>query len=263
MNIFLHEIKAYRKTTIIWIISITAIFFMFMSIFPNFKEGAEEFEKLLAGYDANFLKAVGFPEDIFSVLSFYSYIFIYVSICGAIQAMNLGLSVISKEIRNKTADFLITKPVSRFKIVTSKILAPIILLGFTNLMLLGVSLLMIKYTGEQYEFETFLKVFSILPFLQLIFFTLGFVIATIVTKIKNVVTLSLGITFSLYVLGMIESISGQEKMRYFIPFKYLNAQYIIINGEYESKFLILGIVMSLVFLLSSYIIYIKKDIHSV
>ena len=37
--------------------------------------------------------------------------------------MNLGIGIISKEVRDKTADFLLTKPVSRVTILVAKMMA--------------------------------------------------------------------------------------------------------------------------------------------
>jgi len=263
MNIYLHELKAYKKTTIIWTISICLIFIMFMSMFSAFKEGEEAFMKLLSGYSEDFLKAFGVPKDLFNFLNFFSYIFLYVALCGSIQAMNLGLSIISKEIRNKTADFLITKPVSRMKIIVSKTLAGLTLLILTNLIVLTVTTLMAKLSGEEFDFSIFIKMNLSLIFLQLIFFSLGILIAVLTKKIKNVVAISTGIVFSLYVIGMLQTIMEKEVVRYLVPFKYLDFQYIIANGKYETNYLVFGLVISTIFILSSYIIYKRKDVHAV
>ena len=43
------------------------------------------------------------------------------------------VNIISKEESGKTADFLFSKPISRFKILTSKILAGVVLIILTNI----------------------------------------------------------------------------------------------------------------------------------
>ena len=73
-------------------------------------------KKYLKDYPEPVRKALGLSVDsISSILGFYSYIFLYITLCGAIQAMNLGTSIISKEVSEKTADFLLTKPVTRHR----------------------------------------------------------------------------------------------------------------------------------------------------
>ena len=49
MNIFLHELKANRKSTIIWSISLIMIVVLFMSFYPSFAKDAEEFTKIMEG----------------------------------------------------------------------------------------------------------------------------------------------------------------------------------------------------------------------
>ena len=133
MNMFLHELKAYRKSAIIWTTALVALVVLFLSMFPSFSREAEEFKKLLEGYPEALRRALGLAvENIGSILGFYSYVFLYISLVGAIQAMNLGMSIVSKEVRDKTADFLLTKPVTRTKIMTSKLLAAVASLVITN-----------------------------------------------------------------------------------------------------------------------------------
>ena len=114
MNMFLHELKAYRKSTIIWTCSLIALVVLFLSMFPTFSKEADAFKEIMEGFPEPVRKALGLSVDsMSSILGFYSYIFLYITLCGAIQAMNLGTSIVSKEVREKTADFLLTKPVTR------------------------------------------------------------------------------------------------------------------------------------------------------
>lgn len=114
MNIFFHELKAYRKSTIIWACSLSAVAVLLLSMYPDFLTNEAEMKKLLEGYPEAVRKAIGVSiESFFTILGFYSYVFLYVMLSGSIQAMNFAVSIISKEVRQKTADFLLTKPVSR------------------------------------------------------------------------------------------------------------------------------------------------------
>ena len=50
MNMFIHELKAYRKSTIIWSLSLMVIVVLFMSMFPSFSRDIVDFKKLLEGF---------------------------------------------------------------------------------------------------------------------------------------------------------------------------------------------------------------------
>ncbi|MDF2606582.1 MAG: putative type transport system permease protein [Bacillales bacterium] len=265
MNIYTHELRAYRKSTIIWTISLVALVILFMSIFPAFSKDAEEFKKLLEGYPEPVRKAIGLNLESFtSLLGFYSYVFLYFSLCGAIQAMNIGTSILSKEVREKTADFLLTKPVSRSKIITSKILAGVTSIVITNIcFLIAVNFMASYVKNESYDQETFLMISITLLFIQLIFLSIGTFVSVIVSKIKSVIAVSLGTVFTFFIIGMLASTSDDEKLRYISPFKYFDSAYIIKHSSYETPFVVLAILIVGAAISAGYIIYIKKDIHTV
>ena len=50
MNIFLHELKAYRKSTVIWTLSLAALIVFFLSMFPGLTQDADQFKKPLENY---------------------------------------------------------------------------------------------------------------------------------------------------------------------------------------------------------------------
>ena len=113
MNIYFHELKAYRKfddylefvallVALALLLSLCSLLYHVMST---------SFKQMMEGFPEDLRKAIGLSIDSFgTMLGFYSYIFLYLTF-GAIQAMKIGISIISKEIREKTADFLVTKPV--------------------------------------------------------------------------------------------------------------------------------------------------------
>ena len=264
MNMFLHELKAYRKSTIIWTCSLAAVVILFLSMFPAFSRDAAEVKKILEGFPEVVRKAFGISSDITSILSFYSYIFLYIILCGAIQAMNLGTSIISKEVREKTADFLLTKPVTRSEIITAKLLAVFTSLAITNVIYLIVSSSMaLAVKVEAFSMKIFLMISITLFFVQLIFMAIGVIVSVILPKVKSVISISLGTVFGFFIINMFGSVIGEEAIRYITPFKYYDTAYIMKNGSYEASFMILEIILIIVAITASYRIYMKKDIHAV
>jgi ABC-2 type transport system permease protein len=265
MNILLHELRAYRKSTIIWTISLIAVVALFMSFFPSFTKDTEEFRKLLEGYPVALREAFGINLDnFFSILGFYCYGLSFVTLCGAIQAMNLGTSIVSKEVREKTADFLLTKPVTRTAVLTNKLLAALISIIITNIIYLAAAtLLAYQVATVDFKVSIFILLSLTVFFVQLIFLALGIIISVVVQRIKSVLTVSLATVFAFYFLGMFSSTSGDEVKRYLSPFKYFDTAYIIEKSGYEASFLITGAVVIIIAIGASFFIYAKRDIHSV
>jgi ABC-2 type transport system permease protein len=265
MNIFFHELKAYRKSTLIWSVSLVMIIVLFMSFYPSFAKDAEEFQKIMEGYPEAIRNALGFSlGSFFTILGFYCFPLSFITLCGAIQGMNLGTSIVSKEVREKTADFLLTKPVTRTTVLTAKLMAAFISIILTNIIYLAVTITMAyQVKTEDFSLKILIMLSLTMFFIQLIFLAIGVIVSVIVPRIKSVLTVSLTSVFAFYFLGMFSSTTGEEAKRYISPFKYFDTAYIIKQASFESTFLIVGAVIIILAITASYFVYAKKDIHSV
>lgn len=265
MNIYLHELKAYRKSTITWTLAITAIAIFFLMLFPTYASNAKAAKVMLEGFPPLAIKALGINLAIFfSVTGFYSFVFTYISLCGTIQAMNMGLAILSKETREKTADFLLTKPVSRGNIMTSKLLAVVTNLVITNIVFIAVATMVATMvaTGDL-NVKGFLMISFTLFFMQLMFVALGILISVLAAKINSVLPVSLGIVLGLFFIGAISSTLADEKIRYLTPFKYFDPRYITAHFAYETSFVLAAIIFVVAAITASYLIFSRKDIHAV
>lgn len=264
MNIFLHELKAYRKSVIIWACSMAALAVMFIFIFSSAAGDLESVKNVMKSMPEAARKVLGIYVDSISTLEgFYSFVFVYVLLCGAIQAMNIGTSIISKEVRDKTADFLLTKPVKRDRILTFKLLAALSSLVITNIIYVIVTVSMTFTVKSEFNMTIFLLISITLLFVQLMFMSLGVLISVIAGKIKSVTSISLSTVFGFFIIGALGSILGDRAVGYISPFKYFDTAYIINHSAYETSFLIAGIIFVIAAITASYVIYIKKDIHAV
>lgn len=265
MNIFLHELKAYRKSTIIWLLSLIAIMVLFMSLFPSFHKDAGEFTKLLEGYPESLRKAIGLDlNNLFTLMGFYTYSLTFIVLVGAIQAMNLGTSIVSKEVREKTADFLLTKPVTRTTVITAKLMAAFVSLVITNIIYGAAAYGMASQVKvEDYSLKMFLLLSLSILWVQLLFLAIGIVMSVMIRKIKSVLTVSLATVFSFYFIGMIGATTGDASLRYLSPFKYFDPSEIIKHSGYEISYVITGAVIIGIAISASYYVYAKKDIHAV
>ncbi len=265
MNMYLHELKSLRKSTLIWAGSMIAVAVLYFSVYTGIVKDAEGFRSLLAGYPAEIRAMLGISLDtITTVLGYYSMIFSFVALCGAIQAMNYGLSALSKESRERTADFLLVKPVSRSAIVTSKLLAALTMITATDVLYFAGALITANLVKtSDYSFKLFFMVSLTLLFIQLIFFALGVLISLFFKKLRSVLPISLGVVFGLYILGAVLVKNPNDAARYISPFQYFNIGYILNHAGYETSYSIAGAVIVAVTIAASYVIYVRKDIHAV
>ena len=265
MNMFFHELKANRKSTFIWTMSLILIAILYLSFYPSFVKDAEQFSKIMEGYPEAIRNALGVNlGNFFTILGFYCFPLSFITLCGAIQAMNLGTSIVSKEVREKTADFLLTKPVTRNTVITAKLMAAFISIVITNILyLIAATLMALQVQTDEFSYKVFLLLSLTIFFVQLIFLALGIIMSVVFQKIKSVLAVSLPTVFGFYFLGMFFDTTSDEAKRYLSPFKYFDTADIIKSSTYETSFLIAGAVIIIFALASSYFVYSKKDIHSV
>ncbi len=236
-----------------------------MSLFPSFAKDAEQVNELLKNLPEALRKAVGIEIGNFtSMLGFYSYVFIYISLCGAIQAMMLGASILSKELREKTADFLLTKPVSRTMIILAKLSAAFVSLVFTSLAFILCAYFIASYVKtENFSEQAFFLLSFTLFFVQVMFLAIGVIASMLLPKLKSVLSLSLGVVFAFFFIGMFGSTVGDASVRYITPFKYFDYMYIIKNSQYEWSYVIAGLVWIIAAIIASFYIYTKRDMNAV
>lgn len=266
MNMYLFELKSLRKQTIIWTCAMIGLAALYLSIFPSIAKDTDEFKNLLGNYPPAVRAMLGINLDtIASLTGFYSMVFSFILLCGGIQAMNLGVSILSKESRERTADFLLVKPVSRSAIIGAKLIAGFTMILGTNIVfgIVATVLADIFKTGD-YDHKIFFLVNLTLLFIQLIFAALGLAVSVFFKKIKNILPISLGFVFGFYFIGALLAVGeDQDKLRFISPFKYFDINYITKNEGYDMLYLILSAVIIIVSIATVYLIYNKKDIHAV
>src|SRR4030042_2954769 len=121
-TIFRHEFPARLRSTIIWSTAAAAILVFFFSIFQGFADQAALINHIYAKFPPAFRAAFGMDRlDMSTVLGFYGFMLLFIELCLAIQAGNAGFGLVSIEENEMTADFLLTKPVSRSKVLISKL----------------------------------------------------------------------------------------------------------------------------------------------
>jgi len=242
-----------------WAIGFAVSIVVMLSATPLFIEESGGMREMIANFPDAIREAMGIdPDSFFSVVGFYSYIFLYISLAAAIQAMSLGLNIISKETRMKTADFLLSKPRSRTGIFLQKGLCALCVLAVTEAVFFAAAALSLYYQSKgAFAFTPFLLISLTFFFTQLLFFALGLFLAVAAGKIKSTLALTMGVCFGAFMLGMICAITGSGVIRVFSPLRYFDNNYIMLHHAYEMNYLFAAIALTLILTAASLILYVK------
>ena len=266
MNIFKFELKSALKNSIIWLVVLLALNLIFMkAMYPLYVDGAKDIEKVLASFPPEFAEAFGLNiKEIFQYGGFYSFCSNYILLCGAIMAVYLGVSTFAREKKAKTMDFLFTKPVSREKIFTCKLLANVCILIVTNIIFVISAYFIYESSGDTTTtIERTLLATSGLFFTQLVFLALGIIFAIFTKKVRSVAGIAIAFGFGGFIISAVANIIGEEILSYIAPMKYFAPNYAFSNGAFETKYIITAIVVIVVAIGTSFIKYKNSDVQAV
>lgn len=264
MVVLIRELKRNRNSFLIWTIILAVINISMISVFPTMVEQGKKIEELIKNYPKGMIAAFGMDKvNITTILGFYNtYIYMFVTLLGSIFAALLGSIILSKEENDKTVEFLLSKPVTRNSIISSKILCTLIYITLFNLLVSIVNYLMIKaITSQDFSMRAFLLL-CIGPYLmQLTFAAVGLIISVFIIRTKTIYPIAIGLTMGTYFIGIASAVTDKlDSLKYFSPFKYVDAPYIINNQRIDTVYLVIMLVVIVVSVLATYVFYNRKNI---
>ena len=180
---------------------------------------------------------------------------------NALFAALLGIGALAKEEKDKTAEFLLTHPISRTRVVTEKLLAVLAQLLAMNVGVVAVTLLAILAVGVEANTATVLLLFLANLLMQIEIAAVTFGISAFLHG--NGLGIGLGLAFGLYFLQILSNlIDGTKFLKFITPFSYTDGSYIVAQGKLEVKYLFTGLALALVGVAAALWQYRKKDIAS-
>ncbi|OJG54927.1 ABC transporter permease [Enterococcus haemoperoxidus] len=196
---------------------------------------------------------------------FFGYYFQYMFLAACIYAMMLGSQSLIKEETDGTIEFLYAQPVTRIGIVTSKFVGNVLILAIFWLFSFAVSVgSTLLYRQSSDSAATIIREISRIyiqeSLILLFFLTLGFFVSTFLKSSKQSTSISLGIVFGFYLIGIFSDLNDS-----FSWAKNVSPTHMGIPGNLLDKGLSVGNVASLsvlliLFLAGTYGVYQRKDL---
>ncbi len=260
MTVFKHELKQGRTSLIIWTAAIAFMMAICVLIYPEMGTQMDEIGQTFANM-GGFSQAFGMDK-----LNFGEFIGFFGIECGnvlglggAFYAALLGISALAKEEKEHTAEFLLTHPISRAKIITNKLLAVFAQLVIMNLSVIVISALSMLAVDVSADTGT-------LALLFLAYFVMQLEIAAITFGISAFIRggglgIGLGLAAVFYFINIIANLMEETKiLKYFTPFGYTDGADIICDNAIPMGYLSVGIAASIIGIAAAYVKYVKKDI---
>lgn len=179
---------------------------------------------------------------------------------GAFYAALCAVGILSKEEKDKTAEFLLTHPVGRKRIITEKLIAVLIQITVLNIIIYALSVGSIAAVGETVPLKEISLLHLAYYLLQLELSGICFGISAFLRK--GSAGLGLGIATVMYFLNLIANIADVAAfLKYITPFGYCEGADIVSNGRLNGVMVSVGAVIGIAGIIIAYLKYTKKDIH--
>lgn len=258
MTIVRHELRQGRTSLAVWTLSIAFLLSLCIFMFPEMKDEMEQAGNLFASMGS--LSAAFSLErlDLGTLAGFYAVeCGSILGLGGAFFASLIGISSLAKEEQRKTAEFLLTHPVSRTRIVTEKLLAVLLQISLMNLVILGLSLLSVSLV-DNIPWREILLIHAAHYLLQLELAGLCFGISAFLRRSGT--GIAMGLPVAMYALNLIANMTERAKgLKYVTPFGYCEGADIIAQGRLDTRSIAIGMLMLCLGLVLGYGRYCTKD----
>ncbi len=260
MTVFVHELKRNRLSLIIWSAAISFMLAICVIIYPEMSTQMNEISDMFSDMGA-FSSAFGMDQLNFG--EFMGYFGVEcgntLGLGGALFAAMIGAAMLSKEEKDKTAEFLLTHPLSRSKIVAQKLFAALAQILILNLSVVAVTSLSILAIDVEANASRLALLFLAYFLLQVEIAMLTFCISAFVRG--GGLGIGLGLALGLYFLNIMANLSEDiEFLKFLTPFGYADGGHIITEGAVEIKYLTLGMIFAVISVVVAFKKYTSKDI---
>lgn len=261
MTLVKHELRQGRASFLIWTAAIGFLLAVCIFLFPEMKGQMDSVSDVFASM-GSFTAAFGMDR-----LNFGTLIGFYAVECGnvlglggAFYAALCSVAILGKEEKMRTADFLLTHPIGRQKIITEKLIAVLIQITAMNIIIYALSVGSIAAVGETIPWKEISLLHLAYYLLQLELAGICFGISAFLRK--GSVGIGLGIAAMMYFLNLIANIADvADFLKYITPFGYCEGADIVSSGSLDGAKLAVGAVITIIGIVTAYIKYTRKDIQ--
>ncbi len=261
MTLVKHELRQGKASLLIWTASVGFLLVICIFLFPEMKGQMNGVNDMFASM-GSFTEAFGMDRLNFGTLIGY-----YAVECGNIFGLGgaffaslCAAGILSKEEKDKTAEFLLTHPVSRKRIVAEKLIAVLMQITAMNLVIYALSVGAMAAVGEAIPWRE-------IGLLHLGYYLLQLELAGVCFGIsaflrKGSAGVGLGIAAMMYFLNLIANIADVAGfLKYITPFGYCEGADIVSNGGLNEAMVAVGAVIGIGGIIIAYLKYTRKDIH--
>ena len=263
MQIILSEWKRSWKSLLVWS---AAFALLIMGGMGKYSAGAgspdQSIEQLMNAFPESMQRLFGVGYfDLNSPVGYYAVLYMYLTLFLSVHAVFAGIHAVGKEERDRTAEFLMTRPVSRSYILICKLCSSFIQVISLLLVTVVVSILSLSQYSDQLDMNQLTLLFAGIFGIQMVFMCLGIFIAASNGRYKVSSLVATCCVLTMFVFSALANLFvNAEFLRIFSFFGYFESR-ILISPDYPVIFVILAAILSCLMIFLSFRIYNKRDLY--
>ncbi|MGI6366845.1 MAG: ABC transporter permease subunit [Anaerolineae bacterium] len=263
MRILMHELRRNAKSLLTW----SGILMLFVVVgFAKFSAwyGNPEMLAMLDAMPPAMLSALSLRAfNLTTVTGFFGVMAAYYALLLAIAAVLWGSDVLAREERERTAEFTLTLPVTRGRLLTAKLAAVVLCALVLNGVAWGATLLGARGYAPEPALAPFVtRTMLALLMLQGIFVSVGICLAAVLPRPRRTVSAAVGVLLGTYFVSVIAGLDARvDWLKYLTPFRYVDAGVLLRQGALPPVYRWISAALIVTLLAATYLTYQRRDLH--
>ena len=256
------SLKMNRKPIISWCIAIFSIMFLYMILFPSVKDMAQI---KLDAMPEELLQFVGMNDfaDMSNYITYFGMIFNMILIAISIFAASFSASLIFKEEKSKTIEFLYALEVDRYEIYVSKLMAAFVaVLAVLCSGVISAAICGAINGGSTFDTVDFISIVKISGYTAFFFMAVSLMVAGISAKIGASMVGSMTVLVC-YMLGYLSKLLGDKAqwLSKLSPFELFATENAVALEQHTLVAVLVYFILSVCFIIFGGMIYKRRDFN--
>lgn len=261
MTLFGHELRQGRIALAVWTLCIGFFVLVCVMMYPEFEGQMEEVGAMFASM-GGFTAAFGMDRlNIGTLIGFYAIeCGSIIGLGGAMYAALTGVGALAREESGRTAEFLLTHPIARPRVVAAKLAAVAAQVLALDLACFVFGVLSVVMIGHEVPWQDLLLLHEAYLLLHLELAALCFGLSAFVRR--GGPGIGLGLAVALYFLNLIANAApAADWLNYVTPFAYTDGADLLTEGALDPALVWPGLLYGAAAILLAFIKYSRKDIR--
>lgn len=242
MRICRHELHLLSGISWGWSLGLAAIMGVFLLLFPVFQTSSTNISELFSRFPGTVRDLFGIKNfDLRHLAGYYPFVLKVCAEFAGIGALIMGATAMNREVQGKTADFLLSRPVTRGKIFREKVKAVFLsTLKVGVVFLIVCSAMFFVNDDGTVGLLTFMLASLTVPLIMILYNAGGILLGVYFPRFRGVTGVAIGSLFGFHILFEMSQLAlGADNIvaRLLIPVCLFDRD-AIVAGSYEPQYLI-------------------------